>query len=98
MQQYLQRVGLAPADLHQLNAIHVSGTKGKVGRAGIIRSRITPRRACAQRAIGSYSSTYSICTHICTYVVQAHGLYRMFCSVQSVWLPPLSAGLCVCHD
>ena len=51
MQQYLQRVGLAPADLHQLNAIHVSGTKGKVGRAGIS-SRITPRRACAQRAIG----------------------------------------------
>ena len=30
MQQYLHRVGLAPADLQQLHAIHVSGTKGKV--------------------------------------------------------------------
>ena len=31
MQQYLHRVELTPADLQQLNAIHVSGTKGKVG-------------------------------------------------------------------
>lgn len=30
MQQYLLRVGLTAADLQQLNAIHVSGTKGKV--------------------------------------------------------------------
>jgi folylpolyglutamate synthase len=29
MQQYLERVGIAPADLAQLNAVHVSGTKGK---------------------------------------------------------------------
>ena len=30
MQQYLERVGIVPADLQRLNAVHVSGTKGKV--------------------------------------------------------------------
>ena len=30
MQQYLERVGLAPSHLNQLHAVHVAGTKGKV--------------------------------------------------------------------
>ena len=73
MQQYMERVGIAPSDLQQLNAVHVSGTKGKVM---ILLSCPSPlRRPLAGICVcygGEYSKTpwlehWPLCVSQCLY-------------------------------
>ena len=60
MQQYLERVGIAPADLAQLNAVHVSGTKGKVSGG------------CSEVFIHTSPSQGSVCA-VTESILRCHG-------------------------
>ncbi|CAI8026281.1 Folylpolyglutamate synthase, mitochondrial [Geodia barretti] len=56
MQQYLERVGIAPADLAQLNAVHVSGTKGKGSVCAVTESILR----CHDFKTGLYVLVYTL--------------------------------------
>ncbi|GAC92493.1 folylpolyglutamate synthase [Pseudozyma hubeiensis SY62] len=61
MVEYLERIGYSTSDLNRLNAIHITGTKGKGSTSAFVDSllrQLTPVDASTQPKVGLYTSPH----------------------------------------